>query len=81
MPLLRKVFDKFLNDEMAVRRWGRAALGAFATGGLAFGEQLAQLVEAPGAVKLIKLAAVVAGFLALAVNLGEPNPKAPEQTE
>lgn len=73
IPLFKHLLDKLLHDELAVRRWGRALLMAVATGGLAFADQLAQILGSE--VKAVKIAAVVAGFLSLAVTAGERNAK------
>jgi hypothetical protein len=74
---MKKLFSDFwvtlMNDEVAVRRWGRSALMGIAGGGIAFGDQLAALVNSPGMVTKIKVASVVAGFLSLLINLGEKN--------
>jgi hypothetical protein len=73
IPLLKHLLSRLLNDELAVRRWGRAALMGAAAGGLAFADQLAAILEAPGLVRAIKVVAVVCGFLSLAVTAGEKN--------
>lgn len=75
IPLIRRIFHALLWDELAARRWLRGGLLGFATGGLAFADQLAAIVAAPGAVKSIKVAAVVCAFVGAMVNLGEKNPK------
>lgn len=75
IPLLRSVIHALLWDAMAARRWLRGAMLAFSGGGLAFADNLAGIVGAPGAVKAIKVAAVVCGFVAGAISVGEPNPK------
>lgn len=68
LPLIRKLLHSFFFDERAARRWLRGGLLAFAGGGLAFADQLSGLVGAPGAVKGIKIASVVAGFIAGAMQ-------------
>lgn len=73
IPLLKHLWDKLLHDELAVRRWGRAALMAVAGSGLAFGDQLAGLLGDSGLVQTIKIIAVVAGFLSVAITAGERN--------
>lgn len=75
IPLFRKLWDALLNDEMAVRRWLRAGLMAMAGSGLAFADQIAQTVGSPGAVKTVKITAVVCGFISVMINLGEKNEK------
>lgn len=76
IPLLKHLADRFLHDELFIRRWSRAVLGALAGSGYAFADQLAELLGEPDSLKTIKVAAVVAGFLALAITAGEKNPKA-----
>lgn len=78
IPLFKHLADQLLHDELAVRRWSRALLMAIAGGGIAFADQLAAVLEAPGAVKAIKLLAVLAGFCSLAITAGERNAKADE---
>ena len=73
IPLFRSLADKLLHDELAVRRWGRALLMAIAGGGIAFGDQIAGLLGDSSLVKVIKVAAVVAGFLSLSITAGERN--------
>ena len=70
--LIKKLWNALLYDEVMVRRWGRALLMALATGGMGFSDQLAAVLGAP--VRWIKIAAVIAGFIAVAINLGEKNP-------
>ena len=72
-PMLKRVANAMLFDELAVRRWARGALLTFAAGGVAFADQLADLVHAPGAVKTIKVIAVICGFIGGAISHGEPN--------
>ena len=72
----QKFFYTFLHDEMKFRRWMRSLLMAVATGGMGFADQMAALVNAP--VKWIKVSAVIAGFISVAINLGENNPKGEE---
>jgi hypothetical protein len=74
IPLLKRLWYAVRYDELAVRRWGRALLMGLAGGGIAFADQLAAVLEAPGAVKAIKAAAVGAGFVALMINAGDRNP-------
>jgi hypothetical protein len=77
IPLLKKLIDVFLNDEVKVRRWLRACLMAFAGSGLAFADQMAGLLGNAGLTNKIKVAAVVAGFISVAINLGEKNVSPP----
>lgn len=79
LPLLRSILHAFFQDELAFRRWARGLMLAFAGGGLAFAEQIASVIEAPGAVKKIKVASIVAGFIAGAMQssakkAAEPQP-------
>lgn len=68
IPLLKHVFIAFFLDELAFRRWLRGGMLAIAGSGLAFADQIGALLDAPGAVKGIKIAAVVAGFIAGAMQ-------------
>jgi hypothetical protein len=68
LPLIRKLVVAFFLDELAFRRWLRGGLLALAGGGMAFAGDLADLIGAPGAVKTIKVASVVAGFIAGAMQ-------------
>ena len=70
--LIKKLWNALLYDEVMVRRWGRALLMALATGGMGFSDQLAAVLGAP--IRWIKIAAVIAGFIAVAINLGDKNP-------
>jgi hypothetical protein len=73
IPLLKDLWYRFRYDPLFVRRWGRAALMAVAGSGLAFGDQLAAVLDAPGAVKAVKIVAIVAGLLSVAITAGERN--------
>lgn len=77
-PLFKNLISKLLNDELAVRRWTRAALMGIAAGGIAFGDQLAAILDYPHLVKAIKTIAVCASFLSLAITAGEKNPSLPK---
>jgi hypothetical protein len=68
LPLIHRVFFAFFLDELAFRRWVRGGLMGFAAGGLAFADQLGGLLGAPDAVKAIKVASVVCGFIAGAIQ-------------
>lgn len=70
---VRKLLQKALDDELAAKRWSRGLLLALSGSGLAFADQLADIIEAPGIIKAVKVAAVVAGFLAGAITAGEKN--------
>ena len=76
-PLVKSVFHAFFFDPLAFTRWCRGALLAVAGSGFAFSEQLAALVSMPKAVTAIKIAAVVAGFIAGSITAGEKNEPKP----
>ncbi len=78
IPLIKELWNALLHDELKVRRWLRSLLMAFAGSGLAFADQMASAIGAPGAVKTIKIIAVICGFISVAINLGDKNP-APSQ--
>ncbi len=71
--LLLDILSALWNDDMAARRWLRGASHTLALGGLAFADQIAALINAPGAVKAIKLAAIVCAFMGGAISVGEKN--------
>lgn len=75
LTLLKRLWRKLLYDEMAVRRWVRAGLMGLAAGGIGFADQMAGLIDAPGAVRTIKLVAAAAAFLSVSINLGDRNPR------
>ena len=75
MTWIKKFIDAFLYDEMKFRRWARTTIMALATGGLAFADQLASVVEGgPRLIKAIKVIAVVCAGISVAINLGDKNP-------
>lgn len=76
IPMFRRLWYRLRYDELAVQRWSRALLMGLATGGIAFGDQLAAVLGSE--VKSIKIAAVIAGFLSLMVTAGEKNEKPTE---
>ena len=78
-PLVKRVFRSFFLDEQAFTRWVRGGGVMLAVGGVAFADQLAGIVGAPGAVKWIKVAAMACGFLGLANAAGQKN-DSPEVT-
>ena len=73
IPFFKKFFDALMNDELAFRRWMRALLMAVAGSGMMWADQLAEIIAAP--VKWLKVTAVICGAIAVAINLGEKNPK------
>lgn len=75
ITFLRRIFVAFLWDELAFTRWARGLMLMLAAGGMGFADQLAALIGAPGAVKTIKVAAVICGFLGGAITAGERNPR------
>jgi hypothetical protein len=78
IPLLKKLVYSLLWDELAAIRWLRGTLMTFAAGGIAFADQLADVLGMPTAVKVVKVTAIVCGFLAGAITAGQKNPVAPE---
>jgi hypothetical protein len=73
IPLVRSIVYALLWDAAAVRRWLRGASIAFAVGGVAFADQLAGVIGAPGAVKTIKVVAALCAFIGGAISVGEKN--------
>jgi hypothetical protein len=86
IPLLRKLWNALLNDEVAVRRYLRATLMALATGGVGFADQIAAQIgpawppaELGALVMKIKIIALVSGFISVMINLGDKNPQKTEE--
>jgi hypothetical protein len=77
LPLIKRLIYAFFLDELAFRRWMRGGMLAFAGGGLAFADQIGALLNAPGAVKGVKIAAVVCGFIAGAMQSSAKKQDAP----
>jgi hypothetical protein len=75
IPFFRKFFRALFFDELSFVRWARGSMILFAAGGVGFADSIAVLVGAPGAVKTIKIFALVCGFLGGAITAGERNPK------
>lgn len=73
IPLIKRLLYKFLFDEGAVTGWIRGAMLTFGAGGIAFADQVADIIGAPGAVKTIKLLAVGCAFVGGAIRAGEKN--------
>jgi hypothetical protein len=68
LPLLKHILYAFFLDELAFRRWMRGGMLALAGGGLAFADQIAALLGMPEAIRWIKIASIVAGFIAGAMQ-------------
>lgn len=77
IPLVRSIVLALLWDAAAVRRWARGASITFAVGGVAFADQLAVVIGAPGAVKTIKIVSLACAFIGGAISVGERNPPQP----
>lgn len=77
IPLIQKLWKAMLYDELAVRRWTRAGIFALGTGGLAYGNQLAEAVKLPGIVTTIKVASITCCLIAGAITAGEKNKEVP----
>jgi hypothetical protein len=73
ITLVKKMFSKLLYDDMAVRRWARSALFFVGGGGIAFADQLSQLISSPEYVQRIKVLGVVCAALGGAVTAGQRN--------
>jgi hypothetical protein len=74
IPLLKKLWDSLLHDEMKVRRWLRVAVMAIGGSGLGYADQIAATINTPGAIKTIKVLAVVCMGISVMINLGDKNP-------
>lgn len=79
IPFFVRFFRLFARDEAFFERVSRAALMAFATGGVAFGDQLAAAASLPGWGRGIKIAGMVCGFLSLMIPAGQKNPQPGEE--
>lgn len=71
IPLFKKLLNSLLYDDLAVRRWLRAGIMTLAASGMAWGDQLSEILGAP--VRWIKIAAVIAMAISLAITAGEKN--------
>ncbi len=76
IPLVRSILHALLWDPMAVRRWLRGLSVAFALGGVAFADQVADVLGHPTAGKTIKIIALALAFIGGAISVGQQNPKA-----
>jgi hypothetical protein len=76
IPTLRKFWHDFLYSPERFTLWSRSALMALAGSGLAFASDLAGLGASPTVVQRVKVASVVAAFLASALKAGDKNPPA-----
>ena len=73
IPLFKKLIAALLYDDLAVRRWLRAAVMAMAGSGMMWGDQIAANLGTPA--KWVKVCAVGCMIIAGIINLGEKNPK------
>lgn len=73
IPLAKRIVRALLWDELSAIRWIRGGLVAISVGGATFASELAEIVDAPGIVRAIKIAALVCGFAAGSVTAGERN--------
>lgn len=73
IPFFARFFRMFARDESFFERVVRSVLMAFATGGVAFGDQLAAAASLPGWGRGIKIAGMVCGFLSLLIPAGQKN--------
>lgn len=73
-PALKTFVNELLFDEQAARRKMRAALQTVAISGVGFANDLGDLIHRPDLIAHIKIAAVIAGFLAGGISVGEKNP-------
>jgi hypothetical protein len=74
MTWLKNLWTRIKNDELKVARWTRAIFITFSTSGLAFADQLAAMLGNAAWVTYVRVAAVVAGFISLAITAGQKNP-------
>ncbi len=74
IPLIKKLWEALLHDEMAVRRWLRVVIMTIGGSGLSYADQISAAIGAPGAVKVIKVLSVICMGLSVMINLGEKNP-------
>ena len=75
ITLFKRLYQKLLYDELAVRRWARSLMFSLCGIGVAFADQLSSLIESTDAVKTIKIVGVVCGALGGAITAGEKNKK------
>lgn len=76
ITFIRRVFRAFFLDEQAFVRWMRGLGVTFAVGGVGFADEIAKVLNAPGYVRAIKIAALVCGFLGVANAAGQKNESA-----
>jgi hypothetical protein len=76
IPLLSDFFYAFFFDERAARRWLRGGLLAFAGTGLGFADQLGAALGSAGIAKWVRVAAIVSGFVAGAMQSSAAKKKA-----
>lgn len=75
IPLIKRLIHTFLFNEGAVVGWIRGTMLTFAVSGVAFADQLSELIGAPGYVKTIKVVAIICGFIGGVIRAGEMNAK------
>jgi hypothetical protein len=73
IPLIKRLLNSFLHDEGAVTGWIRGAMLTFGASGLAFADQIGAIIDAPKAVKFIKITSAVCFFIGGAIRAGEKN--------
>ena len=79
-PALKSIARALLFDELAFRRWFRAACLGYALSAGLFAQQLAELIAAPKLIRDIKVSAIAIGFIAGLTSIGEKNkPTTPPQ--
>ena len=75
IPLVRSIVHAMLWDPMAVRRWLRGLAVSFSLGGVAFADQVAEVLGTPGAAKTVKVVALALAFVGASISVGQANAK------
>ncbi len=78
IPFFKKFFKAFFQDELSFVRWMRGFVQTLGVSGAVYADQISQSLGAPGAVKIIRWAAIVCAFAGGAITAGEKNLKAAE---
>ncbi|MEM2161033.1 MAG: hypothetical protein QXN55_08780 [Candidatus Nitrosotenuis sp.] len=73
IPLIKKLAKALLYDELTFVRWARGIAIGMSAGGVAFADQLAEAIGAPGAVKTIKITAAICGLAGGMITAGQKN--------